>query len=647
MVSIIIIVFSIDNGYYTTIINGVDSYGNICNRTHNKHFENFTLSGWDTSQKPYLFYFDIKNFAGVLKICVENCPFGELYNIEDILLYKEQYSTQLCSYDVNVLKEAMLVINENENINDIMRRMGPCPAVTTRSIHFKNRCLPDKQRLEVLQESYDLLNAGGLDQIFFISVYQSWKYVATLCGFAFGISLILLVLMFWLSKILPWLICFVTIIANTTLFIEFWSNYNKFPFVKKTGEEYEDDTPPKILFKNEFGINFYEMFDRILWDLLDEVQFNNDIILYLTFFTLIVNTILIALIFEWMIHLNQLKLLFDEAAACVKNLPGLIIAQIIGLLCMSLLIFLSGYTLLCIVTSKTPVTSPLIDEYYTNDKGGSFIDRYTDQRLFQQIEYVDMKAIRQTFWIFIIGMLWTTEFIFAFEEFCIGAAVGFWYFTPSINNPSLHAFRVLLKYHLGSIVKASAIIALVKIPKLLWTSIFKKFNQKLNLFWIQRLQYFDDQIQIWNHKAYVPAAMETTCFRSAGEVAWKIFSKNSKKMQDINNVFGFVLFLSKYFVAILTCFVGIKLLKDRKDYLFNEDRHEYFFYMAPVLFSTLCAFCIAHIVFSIFEMTVDALLLCACEDQQINGRLKRFIKKSNLIEIFPKIRGNSIEKFNG
>ncbi|XP_055842221.1 choline transporter-like 1 [Episyrphus balteatus] len=245
-----------------------------------------------------------------------------------------------------------------------------------------------------------------------------------------------------------------------------------------------------------------------------------------------------------------------------------------------------------------------------------------------------MKTIRQTFWIFIIGMLWTTEFIFAFEEFCISAAIGFWYFTPSINHPSLNAIGILFKYHLGTIANGSAVFALVKVPRLVYTSLFKKFKQNLNLLWLQRLEFFEERLKIWNHEAYVPAAMETTNLKSAAEVASKIFSKNAMELEDISKVFGFVLFLSKFFVANLTCLIGVKLLKDRKDYLFNEDRHEIFFYMAPVMFSTICAFCIAHIVFAVVEMTVDVLLLCTCEDHQMNGRLKRDIRKSNFIKLF-------------
>ena len=115
--------------------------------------------------------------------------------------------------------------------------------------------------------------------------------------------------------------------------------------------------------------------------------------------------------------------------------------------------------------------------------------------VFQQIEYVDSKAIRRTFWIYIIGFLWTTEFIFAFEEFCIGAAVGFWYFTPSIKNPSLNAIGVLFKCHFGTIAKGSAVISLIKLPRILLTLIFKRFLKRFLTFVQYRnfFKYFQNQ----------------------------------------------------------------------------------------------------------------------------------------------------------
>ncbi|XP_055842220.1 choline transporter-like 1 [Episyrphus balteatus] len=630
---IVIIVFSIINENYAAVINGADSFGNICNQANKKHFKNFSLSGTDTSNKPYLFYFDIKNFNGLVKICVEHCHYGGLVLfLVPIHEYQEDYSIQFCFYDLNVLKEAF-VPEDDERYDErydepLMSRRGPCPLMVSKSIHFKNRCLIDDEEHDVLKQSYALLNSGGIDQSFFIAIYQSWTYVVILCGFAFAISLIILGLMFRLTKNIACLIVWLTVIINVALCICLWINYNNYPF-----EKIEDDSPRNSVIQDKDKTIYPNHFERILWDILDEFRINNIIILILAILTTFNTIILITL--GWFLRKDwsRLKLLFDEAIVCIRKLPGLIIAPMIALFTMILLISLSGYTLLCITTSKFSIISPTID-YLFYDKSK---DPFADRRLFQQIEYVDYKMIRRSFWIYIIGFFWTTEFIFAFEEFCIGNAVALWYFSPSktsIDKPSLQAIGLWFKYHLGTIAKGSVVISLVKFPKLVFTLVFKSIKPKLNELWLKRLQNFEERIGIWNHNAYVPAAMITTDLRTSSEITWKIFTKNAERVENIKNIFDLVLFLSKFLVAILTCLLGIILLKFIKDYLAGDKKNELIFYMAPVLFSTFSAFCIARIIFSVFEMTVDVLLLSACEDYLMNGKQRRSMMKSNLTTLF-------------
>ena len=111
-------------------INGADSFGNICNQAHNRHFENFSLSGTDTSRKPYLFYFDIENFNGVVKICVEYCPHSLIDYFTDMHHYQKEIPTQLCFYDINVAKEALAPIDKE--IGPLMSRRGPCPLMISK-----------------------------------------------------------------------------------------------------------------------------------------------------------------------------------------------------------------------------------------------------------------------------------------------------------------------------------------------------------------------------------------------------------------------------------------------------------------------------------------------------------------------------------
>ncbi|XP_055842775.1 choline transporter-like 1 [Episyrphus balteatus] len=517
-----------------------------------------------------------------------------------------------------------------KEIGPLMSRRGPCPSVCTKSIHFKNRCLYDDEEHDDVKQSYDVLNSGGLDQSFFIAIYQSWIDVVILCGFAFVISLLLIGLMFRLTKNIAFLIVWLTVIINVALCICLWINFNNYPSDNKIVDD-KDSSSYRLIPEKETVI-FPNYFERIHWNILDEFRINNIIILCLAILTTFNTIILMTLAWNLRKHWSQLKLLFDEAVVCIKNLPGLAIVLLIALLSMVLLILLSGYTLLCITTSKFSIISPTRDPITDNKSE----DDYSEGRLYQQIEYVDYKLIRLSFWIYIIVFFWTTEFIFAFEEFCIGNAVALWYFSPSkpSNQASLHAIKLLFKYHLGTIAKGSAVISLVRFPRLVFTLIFKSIKPRINQLWVQRLQYFDERIGIWNHGAYVPAAILTTDLQTSAEVTFKIFMKNAEKVENISNVFDFVLFLSKFLVAILTCLLGIILLKFIKDYLDIDKKNELIFYMAPVLCSTFSAFCIARIVFSVFEMTVDALLLCACEDYLMNGRQQRFMMKSNLTTLF-------------
>lgn len=84
-----------------------------------------------------------------------------------------------------------------------------------------------------------------------------------------------------------------------------------------------------------------------------------------------------------------------------------------------------------------------------------------------------------------------------------------------------------------------------------------------------------------------------------------------------------MLFLGKLAVAALCGLISILMLRD------NPDVH---FYMAPVIIISLFSFFVAHIVLSLYEMVVDTLFLCVCEDRTINGNSGRW-KQSNLAHL--------------
>lgn len=90
---------------------------------------------------------------------------------------------------------------------------------------------------------------------------------------------------------------------------------------------------------------------------------------------------------------------------------------------------------------------------------------------------------------------------------------------------------------------------------------------------------------------------------------------NSIQVATINSIGDFILFLGKLTVGSVCGLISILLLRHR------EDIH---FYMVPCIFIALFAFFIAHIILSLFEMVVDTLFLCVCEDRIINGTNGRY-----------------------
>lgn len=106
------------------IINGYDSFGNTCGTRHNKKMSNNEFSGLDTSDKPYLLFYDIKELQKSLKTCLKECPTRTLKKIEDIPAYYQETHNNLCRYDFNY--------SDFKNIADkkvLSGPFGPCPVL--------------------------------------------------------------------------------------------------------------------------------------------------------------------------------------------------------------------------------------------------------------------------------------------------------------------------------------------------------------------------------------------------------------------------------------------------------------------------------------------------------------------------------------
>lgn len=118
--------FSFVYGNPIRIINGYDSFGNTCGTRHNKKLADLELSGIDTSDKPFLLFYDIQSLRQSLKICVNKCPAENLNRVEDIHNYYRQTGQKICKYDFNYQDFTNPRITDKRGLSGTF---GPCPVV--------------------------------------------------------------------------------------------------------------------------------------------------------------------------------------------------------------------------------------------------------------------------------------------------------------------------------------------------------------------------------------------------------------------------------------------------------------------------------------------------------------------------------------
>uniref|UniRef100_A0A336MF94 Choline transporter-like protein n=1 Tax=Culicoides sonorensis TaxID=179676 RepID=A0A336MF94_CULSO len=612
----VIAVFSFVYGNPLRLINGYDSFGNTCGVKNNIKYNNFPLSGRDTSEEKYLFFLDAGELTQSLKICVKRCPKQTLNTTQDLYDYYKshihkgvEYSGhRYCRYDFNYELLA------SSSRNTYTSSLGPCavlPVYKGRSI--LNRCVPTESAgIAKVQQFYQLLNNLDLVKQILQDFYKSWHYILGISSSAVIFSVILICLMHCLTQIVSWIICIFVAIASIVITVVLWKAYFD---VKSTVDALKDANYLETILKNETAIFVLAIVA-----------------------TVVMITILI-LVFIIKDKIKGLAALFEEAGKCMLQLPGLVCPPFWAFICLLLYIAFWMTVVICLASANYPFQKPIVPlEEAKTSTFSNMTDLVPqnqtadDYRSLFKVEYVESRVLKYMTIYYLVALIWVSEFIFACSQMAIAGAVAYWYFKIPTDSPVSKASCKLVKFHLGSVAKGSLLITLFKIPRLILTYLYAKMKAKkgesgcaecglkccICCFYL--LEKF---IRYLNHNAYTVIAIESLNFCPAAGVAWNSMASNALQVATINGIGDFILFLGKLAVAAVCGIIAILVLKNQ------EEIQQY---IIVAVFISLVAFFIAHIILSLYEMVVDTLFLCVCEDKNINGLSGRW-KESNLAHL--------------
>lgn len=134
-------------------------------------------------------------------------------------------------------------------------------------------------------------------------------------------------------------------------------------------------------------------------------------------------------------------------------------------------------------------------------------------------------------------------------------------------------------------------------------------------------------LKFLNKNAYIEIAIHGKPFCSSARTAFQLLTRNAFRLVAIDGVSGFILFLSKFTVSALCGCISYYAM--RTYYAGNPLQY----IAASVFVIMVISFVITSLFMYVYDMTIDAIFLCFCEDCERNdGSTERPYYMSNSLQ---------------
>ncbi|XP_028271339.1 choline transporter-like protein 1 isoform X3 [Parambassis ranga] len=584
--------FTIVTGGAARLVFGYDSYGNTCGQ-RNEQIEGVRLSGLDHTDRKFVFFLDPCNIDIVqrkiksMALCVSLCPTEELKTYQDLRRFAMLNGSELCSYE--------LAGHKYPGLPERFEKCPKLPVPPSKPLPVFNRCTPvDVSCYAKFAEAVvTFVGDNSVLHRLIAGVAASKEIIIGLCVLALVLSMILMVIIRYISAVLVWILTSLVVLGSLAgTGVLWWLYIDHQLYGNNTSSKTQKEVKEEVEVSRDSG---------------------QALLVYAVAAT--VFTVILLLLMLFMRKRVALTIaLFHVAGKVFIHLPLLTLQPFVTFLALLLFWIYWILVLLFLGTTGNPVQ---------NEETG-----LTEFRLTGPLQYLT--------WYHAVGLVWISEFILACQQMTVAGAVVTYYFTRDKNRlpvtPILSSVLRLVRYHLGTVAKGSFIITLVKIPRLILMYIHNQLKGKENACarcllktCICCLWCLEKCLNYLNQNAYAATAINSTSFCTSARDAFVILVENALRVATINAIGDFVLFLGKILIVTSTAFAGVLLLNYQRDYAE---------WLLPLIIVCLFSFLVAHCFLSIFEIVVDVLFLCFAIDTKYNDGTpgKEFFMDKALME---------------
>ncbi|KAG2770840.1 hypothetical protein PC129_g6906 [Phytophthora cactorum] len=243
------------------------------------------------------------------------------------------------------------------------------------------------------------------------------------------------------------------------------------------------------------------------------------------------------------------------------------------------------------------------------------------------------------------GFLWTAQLINAISMCTIAGAVSRYYWSRNKTSeemgrfPVFTSFKNCFRYHFGSLAFGSFIIAVVQFIRaaLLYLDHQTKDLQQSNL--VLKVVMKIVQCCLWclekclrfmSKNAYILIAMKGHSFCTSAKDAFKILLSNIAQVGAVSTVTFLLLGAGKVAVALSCAITTFAYLEKNSDDYGVGGAHELSSPLAPIGLALLLGWFVASTLLGVYEMAIDTILLCFCEDKELNKESGQYFMSDSL-----------------
>ncbi|RVE76268.1 hypothetical protein OJAV_G00006870 [Oryzias javanicus] len=435
----------------------------------------------------------------------------------------DSYGSDLCTYDITPTRY--------ESHGDRFTKCPKLPVQPSKAVPVFRRCIPADIGCyaEFAQGFITFVSDNTVLRRVLAGVVTSKEVIMGLCVLALVLSLIMMAVIRYITKLLVYILTCLVILGSTGGVAVLWWLYADH--------------------KKALDTNSTSAIGK-------EVTSDNVKALLVYAIIATVFTVILLLVIFFMRKRVALTIsLFHVAGKVFIHLPFLVLQPLLTFLSLMLFWVYWIAVLLFLGTSGTPM------------KNNST----------ELVEYRMEGPLQYTVWYHAVGLIWISEFILAFQQMTTALVVANYYFTKDkstmVSTPILSAMMQTIRYHLGTIAKGSFIITLVKIPRLILTYIHSQLKGKENACarcmlkaCVCCLWCLEKCLAYLNQNAYAATAIKSTNFCTSACEAFVILVENALRVAAINTVGDFVLFMGKILIVATTAFAGILALNYQREY---------------------------------------------------------------------------------